>query len=430
MNTLRKGMPGMSQGNAALGSSGGGHSRPALTEPSPMRGIGVRRSFAVVTVLAMSMFGVTYAGPSAAAGAEAATPVVCGATITADTTLHRDLVDCADNGLVIGADNVTLNLNGHTIDGNESLVDPCPESCDVGVDNTAGHAGLIIKGGSIEGFAVGVLVIGADANQLRHLAVSRNFYSGVIIADSTDSLVQGCSVTENGLTTDQAGMDLFTSHGIVIRGNTISRNGDIGIQAGGAGDRNRIVNNVISDNPEAGIGLDGTANVLSGNRVQRNGDGIDVGGDDNVVTGNLVTDAVGCPDGCGYGISFEGGANNLIADNVVARARVAGIRVDAYGGFAIGTVVRGNLVRAAGVDGIAINPDQVGPVTDTLLSRNVTLGAGDDGIDVQSPSTALSRNIANSNGDLGIEAVPGVHDSGGNHANNNNNPLQCINVDC
>ena len=37
--------------------------------------------------------------------------------ITHNTTLHTDLVNCPDNGIVIGADDITLNLNGHVIDG-------------------------------------------------------------------------------------------------------------------------------------------------------------------------------------------------------------------------------------------------------------------------------------------------------------------------
>jgi hypothetical protein len=31
--------------------------------------------------------------------------------------LHNDLTNCTTDGLVIGADNITLDLNGHTIDG-------------------------------------------------------------------------------------------------------------------------------------------------------------------------------------------------------------------------------------------------------------------------------------------------------------------------
>ena len=68
--------------------------------------------------------------------------------------------------------------------------------------------------------------------------------------------------------------------------------------------------------------------------------------------------------------------------------------------------------------------------TDTLVERNLVIGSGDDGIDVDNPRTTLSRNIALHNGDLGIEAVPGVTDGGGNKAHANGNRAQCTNVAC
>ena len=43
--------------------------------------------------------------------------VSCGETITTDTTLDSDLVNCPNNGIVIGADGITLDLAGHRIDG-------------------------------------------------------------------------------------------------------------------------------------------------------------------------------------------------------------------------------------------------------------------------------------------------------------------------
>ena len=43
--------------------------------------------------------------------------VQCGDVITQGTTLDSDLIDCPGDGLVIGADNITLDLNGHTVDG-------------------------------------------------------------------------------------------------------------------------------------------------------------------------------------------------------------------------------------------------------------------------------------------------------------------------
>jgi parallel beta-helix repeat protein len=69
-------------------------------------------------------------------------------------------------------------------------------------------------------------------------------------------------------------------------------------------------------------------------------------------------------------------------------------------------------------------------VSNTLLERNIAIGAGDDGIDVDSTTTSLRRNTANRNGDLGIEAVPGVIDGGGNQAHGNGNPAQCTNISC
>jgi hypothetical protein len=47
----------------------------------------------------------------------AATQVTCGEVITTDTRLSRDLNNCPADGFIIGASRVTLDLDGHTIDG-------------------------------------------------------------------------------------------------------------------------------------------------------------------------------------------------------------------------------------------------------------------------------------------------------------------------
>jgi hypothetical protein len=78
------------------------------------------------------------------------------------------------------------------------------------------------------------------------------------------------------------------------------------------------------------------------------------------------------------------------------------------------------------VDGVIVESTAF----DTLLERNIAIGAGDDGIDVDGAATTMIRNLASHNGDLGIEAVSGVTDGGGNHAVANGNPAQCTNVAC
>jgi hypothetical protein len=52
-----------------------------------------------------------------AVGPASANHVSCGDTIVADTTLDSDLVNCPNNGVVVGAEDITLDLNGHRIDG-------------------------------------------------------------------------------------------------------------------------------------------------------------------------------------------------------------------------------------------------------------------------------------------------------------------------
>jgi len=383
---------------------------------------------ALVTTLAFTCSGVTAGSLAAAVGPQPH----CGSVLTHSTVLTRDLTGCPSNGLVIGADDVTLDLNGHTVDGDGTLQDPClgDQPCDVGIDNSAGHKRVTVRAGSVADFATGVLLVGADETDLRQLSVAGSFFAGIVVVNSSGTRVTLSTVTGNGLTTDSAGIVLFTSRSSRIQANRLSGNGDAGLFAGQADD-NLIADNTVVNTTNAGIGLDGGGNDVSRNRVARNGDGIIVTGDGNRIRSNQVQDAVGCSDGgCGFGISLEGGTGNTVSGNDVLRADKVAIRVDAFTGSAAGTVIRGNLVRDAGVHGIAVDFEHVGPVTDTLVVANVALRAGDDGIHVDSASTTITRNTAVNNKDLGIDAVPGITDGGGNRAVDNGNPLECVNLGC
>jgi parallel beta-helix repeat protein len=186
-------------------------------------------------------------------------PVRCGDTITRDTKLKNDLRNCPGNGIVIGADDITLDLNGHTIDGDGVV--GCEElyTCDFGVDNSAGHRGVTIKDGSIREFATAVVVIGADHNRLRGLASSHNILGGVLLIESPDARIERNSIAANGLTTDQAGLIVFDSSDVRIDGNSVRDNGDIGMFLQGVDD-SRVERNAVSGNPEAGVILDGNRN--------------------------------------------------------------------------------------------------------------------------------------------------------------------------
>src|SRR5438309_12014566 len=65
------------------------------------------------------VLGMMFSAASADAAHAPPTPsaLPCGTVITKDTTLQADITGCTGDGLVIGADHVTLDLNGHTVSG-------------------------------------------------------------------------------------------------------------------------------------------------------------------------------------------------------------------------------------------------------------------------------------------------------------------------
>jgi parallel beta-helix repeat protein len=392
----------------------------------------LRRLLAVTSTMAIVAASLLAAPHPAGAGVPPPQGL-CGVTVTADTVLHEDLVDCPDRGILIGADDLILDLNGHRNDGDGSLVRECPDrtTCDVGVDNSAGHEGLRVIGGSITDFGVGVLVVSADRNSLSRLDIRNNFFAGAAFTGSDGARVVDSVIAHNGLTHRDPGLVLLdTSHSVVKR-NRLSVNGNSGVLLAGRSEANQVLQNTIVDNVMAGIVIaDADKNVVRGNRVRRNGDGIVVSGDANRVSWNSIDEAIGCPGaGCGSGISLQGGAQNVVARNAVRGART-GIRVEGLTASVVSTIVRRNVVEDASLDGIAVNAENAGPVLDTLVARNLARRAGDDGLDVASASTTLTDNVAVRDGDLGIEAVAGVVDGGGNRARRNGNPLQCTAVVC
>jgi parallel beta-helix repeat protein len=168
-------------------------------------------------VLALVVAGFSVLG----SGQALASHVSCGDTITTDTTLDSDLVNCPNNGIVIGADNITLDLNGHTIDGDNTPTDPCPqeEPCDFGVVNLTGHDRLTIEGGTVQQFSVGIIVDGdADQTHLHQLTASDNTDFGIIVAASTDTVIEQTSMPDNGT----SGLILAASRRALVARNSVT----------------------------------------------------------------------------------------------------------------------------------------------------------------------------------------------------------------
>jgi parallel beta-helix repeat protein len=390
----------------------------------------LQRTLALVAVGAFAFF-------VAGAGQAATSQVDCGDVITHDTKLDHDLSDCPDNGLVIGADGVTLDLNGHTIDGDGA----CCDLVDYGIKNgtlfppTTGYDNVTVKGGMIRQFAEGISVFGARKNVLRTLDVSDNSL-GIRLHDADDSVFDLSNVFANGL-----GLDLRGSGSNLIRRNSFFDNG-AGISIIQTTGNNVIERNLLSGNSGGGISA---AFVLSGiNRVVDNHlseggvillktSGFEIernviahtsypallllGAEATRIERNVMTDS-------GVGIALQmGSRNNHIAWNSVLDNERDGISLTL---FPSANELLHNVVSGNGGSGIFIRSDNAG----NLVRQNVTDRNGDDGIHVDGTANTLTRNSASSNADLGIEAGPGVVDGGGNRAEDNGNQLQCVGVVC
>jgi parallel beta-helix repeat protein len=346
--------------------------------------------------------------------------VSCGDTITADTTLDSDLLDCPSNGIVIGADDITLDLNGHTVSGDGEPFKACPERefCDVGVLNN-GHDGVTVRNGSVGQFESGVLVGRAREHRVLDISSSQNTSFGFVVFRSAQILVRDSSGSRN-IAPDGDGMGLFESHDVRIVDNEFRRNPGPGIHVEASTD-NLIKGNLISHSAP-GILLEADRNQVRRNRFVRNGAGVLLGrGKRNVIARNRLSRD-------GDGIAIENARGNLVARNVVLDARKSGIYLGLddppIGG--VDNVVRRNVVRRSGKDGFAVRSSD----HNSLLKRNLARRSGDDGFDVESRSTKLAGNRAERNDDLGIEAVEGVSDGGGNRASGNGDRRQCVNVRC
>jgi parallel beta-helix repeat protein len=214
----------------------------------------------------------------------------CGDTITTDTTLHRDLVNCPNNGLVIGADGITLDLNGHTIDGDDAPFGGCrprTDICDAGVLND-GHDRVTVKDGSVSQFDRGVRA-GGDDNRLLDLSASGNHFYGLVLFRSAGSVVRNSSAI-GSLGRDGAGLVLFHSRDTRVLHNAFRHNARGGL-ASPKSNHNLIKENLFSRNDAEGFLTEGgKRNRLRGNVFVRNGDGVTLGpgGANNLVRGNRV----------------------------------------------------------------------------------------------------------------------------------------------
>jgi large repetitive protein len=402
------------------------------------------------------------------AGQALADHVQCGDVITQDTTLDSDLT-CPRfgfenvTGIVIGADNITLDLGGHVLNG-PGIGYPD----DYAIDNS-GHDGVTVRNGAIRNFRTGVRFLRSDAGTIenvvgaiklvdtKHVTVSGTGGGGdngsieldgsrfnVIEDNSFHGNISLSDSDRNRISHNSPSLGIALSSGSTrnqILGNTIANDDyDVGVDVSSS-DHNSIIGNSVVLPYRGALGIrvsDARATVVRGNTIEQQYDGIvllraeDTRVERNRATGSGPYDDYG--DFCK--ICLIDSSDNDIVRNVAGGTPSFGIVVD---GTSSGNRLVRNDTSGASRGGTDVRAD----TRDTLLKGNVAnqncdvyLGSCyriadvQDGIRVQSSSATLKGNTANDNLDFGIEAVAGVRDGGGNQAFGNGNPLQCLNVVC
>jgi parallel beta-helix repeat protein len=390
------------------------------------------------------------------------TAVSCGQVLTQSTLLTNDLLDCLGDGLVVGADDITIDLNGHTIDGT---------SLGSGIRNP-GFDSVTIRGGTVREFDYGVLLdrgtahniveeVNSNTNELASIALSNaddgtngntlrfNTLSGsgngILLSNGT----QDTWVYDNtlGVSSGQ-GIRIEGSSGNVVEANDLNNISDAAIVLEGSSDnelirnsvigaadaafaidlgshRNRIVENTITDS-EAGINvLESNGNELIGNTVHNSGDnGISLeSANDGVVRGNDVRFN-------GGGLQLSTSSRNVVEHNDASHGG-SGIEL---GDGSLENVIFENTANFNSAEGISIGAQGLGGLGNRIEGNSASDNGG-NGITVGSTGHLIVGNDANNNDGWGIYAagptVSGTNvDGGGNNAVGNKEPLQCVNVVC
>jgi parallel beta-helix repeat protein len=218
------------------------------------------------------------------------TELTCGQAITTDVRLENDLT-CTGDALIVTADAVTINLNGHTVRGTGT---------GVGI-TLRGRTDVTIHGGTV-----------------------RNFVTGIFVSQSS-----GVTVKDNAFTQNREAVFLIGSSGNVIKSNIAWQNSLRGIMlrpttAGIVSTDNNVVDNTLIDNPSGILVFGQSGNTLKGNTIS----GSSVGA---------------------FDLTGGGGTGNVIKENVLAQS-AAGIKFGTgwSGNDIIGNTIQFNTCGLAG----------------------------------------------------------------------------------
>jgi hypothetical protein len=342
---------------------------------------------------------ITLAGAAISASPASAATLRCGDTITRNVTLTRDLA-CVGDGLHLGANGLTVNLNGHRLTGSGTGT-----GIAAGLTQSEQLNVATIRNGTISGFQEGF---------------RRYYFGGQVLISSV--IFSRNSIAVNSVGSAGGG----NSKGLLIRNSVLAAN-TVGIS------QIREFPSFVSFSTFSGNGtavfLYDAEATLSGNSFVRNKTGVSSPGNTGVrLRNNIFRDG-------GLGIRLENSGYSVIVEhNSFARLALgaeiksnqasvlrntftyngsAGLLMhgSGYGG---GGSIQGNIFERNG-----FRPGLQQDDSGNALTAGLWADAG----------KVLTDNVARRNAGYGIEGYD-VIDGGGNRASSNGNPAQCLGTTC
>jgi len=221
----------------------------------------------------------------------------CGQVITQNVVLTSNL-NCADSdGLIVGASDIVIDLNGHTVSGPD--VDSQEKtSSKVGV-MIPNMNNVVVQDGTIQGFQAGILMTGSQNVEIKGIVSKDNqigaFSTGASIVNAHLSILMNNQIGFAGHSTQQAtiennilyqntlaGITLVNSDNGVLTLNSITESGN-GLYVDNQSNNNNVnFNNVLLNtidlNNANGLPVNTNANTFDQNNcMTSNPSGICVG---------------------------------------------------------------------------------------------------------------------------------------------------------
>ena len=323
----------------------------------------------------------------------------CGQTITASTTLKSNIGPCGGDGIVIGADNITLNLGGHRLFGFGNHASD-PDGCNTQLlandrSNIAGidlpmRQGVTIRNGEISGFDAGVWLQAGSGNTITSLNVHDNvgvddyncatLGDGIVLFHSANNTITNVTLDHNGFFDNIGLFGIGTDHNLIK--NNLSENSVTGsAQSDGEGIvlnafldlndprrgqsliGNNVINNTVINNAAAGISMNSNINAtISGNIVKNNG---------------LCTPTVCSFPNNGIGVSNDAAAtpntNDTLKNNTISGNGADGIQVNGtdYNHILNNTVTGNDVNQFGNYDLADYDPNGNGTCDHNIWSNNI-----------------------------------------------------------